>query len=117
MRTAGAHDGDQRTDGARPLRGSVLRTPPTPPTTRIQPSTRGIDPERRVSHPIGISHMNMNRPAVFQVAALRSYNVRASLADVGPPRRATWSAVAENTLAMSTTTQFTSPNAINVAAP
>src|SRR4029453_2652665 len=117
----------------------------------IQPSTRGIDPERRVSHPIGISHMNMNTPAVFQVAALRSYSVRASLAagappqtenqikktpppvfqvaawrsysvraslaDVGPPRRATWSAVAENAVAMTTTTQFTSPNAVIDAAP
>jgi hypothetical protein len=61
--------------------------------------------------------MNMNRPAVFQVAALRSYSVRASLADVGPPRRATWSAVAENTMAMSTTAQFTSPNAVIEAAP
>jgi len=63
------------------------------------------------------SHSPKNRPPAFQVAALTSYSMRASLADVGPPRTATWSAVAENAVATSMTTEFTSPNAVIEAAP
>src|SRR5436853_15223 len=66
-----------------------------------------MNPERRLSHPIGISHSPKNRPPAFHVAALRSYSIRDWLADVGPPRSATWSAVAENAVATSTTTEFT----------